>query len=77
MENTLDFLVIGSQKCATTWIYDILDQHSSISLPKDKREVEYLGGKLWLEKGDEWYFNLMKKDSQDKLSGDVSVEYIS
>lgn len=76
MKYKLDFLVIGSQKCATTWIYDVLSSHPQISLPKDKREIEYLGGDLWAERGDDWYFNLMVNKGNNFLSGDVSVEYI-
>lgn len=76
MKYKLDFLVIGSQKCATTWIYDVLSSHPQISLPKDKREIEYLGGDLWAERGDDWYFNLMINKRNNSLSGDVSVEYI-
>ena len=75
MKNKLDFVVIGSQKCATTWLYDILNQHPAISLPKDKREVEYLGGDLWKKHGDNWYFDLMRSNDNE-IAGDVSVEYI-
>ena len=35
-----DFLVIGGQKCGTTWLQDNLEQHPQIWLPPTK-EVHY------------------------------------
>lgn len=75
MKFKLDFLVIGAQKCATTWLYECLKDHPEISLPKNKREVEYIGGDLWKSKGDSWYYNLFNCDS-NQIVGDVSVEYL-
>ena len=44
---SLDFLVLGVQKSATTWIYESLKKHSLISMPNKKNEAEYIGGDLW------------------------------
>ncbi|MBG9375479.1 sulfotransferase domain-containing protein [Panacibacter sp. DH6] len=76
MSNKLDFLVIGAQKCATTWLYECLKEHPQICLPADKKEVEYLGGKIYLERGADWYFSLVNEAQQGQLRGDVSVEYM-
>ena len=76
MNNKLDFLVIGSQKCATSWLYDCLKEHPEICLSKDKGELEYIGGDLYKEKGQEWFFSLFDHCKGRKLRGDVSVEYI-
>jgi hypothetical protein len=32
----LDFIIVGAQKCATTTLYKYLNEHSQISMPKDK-----------------------------------------
>ena len=73
----LDFLVIGAQKCATTWLYECLNEHPEICLPKHKREVEYMGGQLYKENGgQDWYLSLLNHCDENKVKGDVSVEYI-
>ncbi len=73
----LDFLVIGAQKCATSWLYDCLDGHPEIALPESKKEVEYLGGELYEKNGADWYFGLIKNRQPGQIAGDVSVNYIS
>ncbi len=74
--NKIDFLVIGSQKCATTWLYECLKDHPQIHVPQDKKEVEYIGGDLYKAKGADWYFSLVGNAHAGQLKGDVSVEYI-
>src|SRR5687768_7836818 len=76
MHSKPDFLVIGAQKCATTWLYECLKDHPQICLPKSKKEVEYIGGDLYKEKGMDWYLSLIDHCGEDKVKGDVSVEYI-
>jgi hypothetical protein len=71
----LDFLVIGAQKCATSWMYYCLRDHPGLALPDRKAEVEYLGGDLYEERGADWYFSLVDAESTGK-KGDVSVEYL-
>ncbi|CAN5543167.1 hypothetical protein BH10BAC2_BH10BAC2_37640 [soil metagenome] len=75
-KNAPDFLVIGSQKCATSWLYDCLSEHPGICVPKQKREIEYIGGHLYKEKGLDWYLSLLDHCEENKVKGDVSVEYI-
>ncbi len=76
LKNIPDFLVIGSQKCATSWLYDCLKEHPQICMPKHKREVEYIGGQIYKEKGIAWYLSLFEYCTGKKIRGDVSVEYI-
>ncbi len=72
-----DFLVLGAQKCATSWLYYCLREHPELHLPEHKREYEYIGGDLYAERGPDWYFSLLagKKDSQ--RAGAVSVDYLT
>ena len=72
----LDFLVIGAQKCATSWLYYCLKDHPELYLPAKKREIQYLGGRLFHEKGVDWYFSLFQGAHRNQKIGDVSVEYI-
>lgn len=72
----LDFLVIGAQKSATSWLYRCLALHPELHLPAAKRETEYLGGELHEQKGTAWYFSLMSGAARGQKRGDVSVEYM-
>jgi hypothetical protein len=74
--NPLDFLVIGTQKAATSWLYNCLADHPELYLPKRKKEVEYLGGPLHQKHGSDWYFSLMAGGAPGQLRGDVSIEYM-
>ena len=39
----IDLLLIGAQKCATSWLYECMRDHPQMWLPAKKREVKYLG----------------------------------
>ena len=72
----LYFVVIGSQKCASTWIYDCLKNHPDLNLRNSKNEDAYYGGEVYRQKGgDEWYFKQFIKNN-NAPKGCVSVEYI-
>lgn len=72
----IDFLVLGAQKCATSWLYYCLRDHRDIHLPAKKREVEYLGGEAYEKNGLAWYLALLDGSRAGQRSGDVSVEYL-
>jgi hypothetical protein len=76
MPNRIDFLVIGAQKCATSWLYYCLKEHPDLRLPDKKREIEYLGGDLYEARGAEWYFGLLGHSEAHQKRGAVSVEYL-
>jgi len=73
----LDFLVIGVQKSASSWLYYCLKEHPELILPAYKKEREYIGGPLYNEKGGiKWYYTLFDiENRKNKKVGDVSVEY--
>lgn len=72
----LDFLVIGAQKCATSWIYYCLKEHPEILLPEDKYELAYLGGEMYNKNGEDWYWGRFKENISYKFRGDISVDYM-
>lgn len=77
MDTRLDFLIIGAQKCATTWLHRCCKDHPQLHVPSHKREVEFLGGDLYQKNGAQWYFDLLTGAEPSQLRGDVSVEYLS
>ena len=60
-QQKLDFAVIGSQKCASTWIYDCLKDHPKLNLRNSKNEDWYYGGTVYNQKGNYWYFSVFSK----------------
>jgi hypothetical protein len=74
--NKLDFILVGAQKCATSWLFYCLSEHPELILPKKKLEVGYIGGKMFLEKGEDWFFNRFSMPTHGQLLGDVSVDYL-
>lgn len=71
----LDYFVIGAQKCATSWMYYCLRDHPDICVPSKKLEAGYVGGAMFKEMGEEWFFDRFQP-KPDQITGDVSVEYM-
>jgi hypothetical protein len=73
----LDFLVIGAQKCATSWLHLCLSEHPEIQLPLRKRERMYIGGPWFREHGpvgfEARYGEFIGRNA---LMGDISVDYM-
>lgn len=70
-----DFLIIGAQKAATTWLWSILDAHPDTDLP-DKKEIHFFGGVENYNKGEKWYYNHFKDLDNTKLTGEASTTYL-
>lgn len=72
----VDFLLIGAQKCATTWIYHCLNEHPELYVGGGKNETYYFGGEIFNQKGLDWFENLFADASPDQKLGSASVDYI-
>lgn len=72
---TFDYVVIGAQKCATSWLYYCLRDHPQICVPTKKLEAGYVGGAMVAEKGLDWFFDRFHPEP-GQVTGDVSVEYL-
>ncbi|WP_251923621.1 sulfotransferase domain-containing protein [Salinibacter ruber] len=72
----MDFIVVGAQKCATSWLYYCLRDHPEIHLPSNKREDVYLGSDLHRKYGTDWYFNQIGEPNDGVRVGDISVDYL-
>jgi len=68
------FVIIGAQKAATTWLWDMLDQHPGTSLPAQK-EIHYFGSSELYARGDDWYYSHFRGLDPDKLIGEASTSY--
>lgn len=76
IKKNLDFIVIGAQKCATSWMYYCLQDHPEILLPNDKIEHAYYGSELFQRQGEEWYFSRFTEKKGSRFQGEVAVDYI-
>jgi len=69
-----NFLVIGAQKCGTTWLHQILRQHPEVFVPKCK-EIHFFNKKENYNKGIEWYQSFFERSSCEKIAGEVTPNY--
>jgi hypothetical protein len=76
LPNRPQFLVIGAQKCATTWLYKCLKEHPELYLPPYKRDVDHLASHTYQEIGVEHYFRNFGDATSEQKIVDVSVEYM-
>ncbi|MFQ5616852.1 MAG: sulfotransferase, partial [Anaerolineales bacterium] len=84
MVDKIDFLVIGAEKCGTTWLADMLRQHPEVFIPPEK-ELFYFNRQFFespeLEnfnhaKPLSWYFAFFKNAAPEQVKGEVCVAYI-
>jgi hypothetical protein len=85
----VDFIGIGSGKCATTWAYTCLLEHPQISGPDVKElnffvtekntisERDFEHYKLFYNKGIESYLERFKRCPSDSVKGEISVAYLT
>jgi hypothetical protein len=68
----LDFLGIGAQKCATTWIFYHLEKHPQIRFPAGK-EIHFWD--LHRERGTSWWMALFETESAALKHGEITPAY--
>lgn len=69
----VSFVGIGAQKCATTWLHDILAQHPGVSLPTGHKEVDFFSQHY--DFGFQWYERRFTGDPE-RLAGEISPSYL-
>ena len=73
MQNTkINFLVIGAQKCASTWIYDILRDHRQVLL-SERKELDFFS--YHYERGFQWYERQFGPPNGWLAVGEISPSY--
>lgn len=71
--NSRMFLGIGAQKCASTWLYDILADHPEVCLPRETKEIDFFS--YWYDFGFQWYERQFEMAPRNKIIGEVSPSY--
>lgn len=70
----IDFLGIGAQKCASTWVHRVLSDHPEVAVYPGK-EIDFFS--YFYNFGYEWYEKHLGNVSAAKAIGDISASYFS
>lgn len=68
-----DFIGLGAQKAATSWIHACLYEHPQVYMPGSK-EVHFFSRHF--DKGSEWYAHQFRKCRPDQVAGEFSPTYL-
>lgn len=68
------FLVVGGQKCGTTWLSQMLEAHPEICLPKGCKETLFFAE--FYHKGIDWYARYFEHCRSDQIPGEVCPLYM-
>lgn len=66
------FLGIGAQKAATTWVDKVLRQHPALCLPTGRKELHFFDSNYW--KGWHWYAWHFRK-GKGRIKGEITPSY--
>ena len=71
-----NFLVIGSQRCGTTWLHRILREHPQVFLPEHK-ELHFFDWRMD-DHGLDWYLEHFRQPEPAKpFAGEISPGYVT
>lgn len=68
-----NFLMIGAQRCATTWLYFCLRQHPDVYLPFIK-EIDFFS--RYYDKGFDWYSRYFRLWRGQRAVGEITPSYL-
>ncbi len=68
------FLVVGGQKCGTTWLNKMLEAHPEICTPKGCKETLFFAE--FYHKGLDWYSRYFEHCGSDQIPGEVCPLYM-
>jgi hypothetical protein len=71
-QGVIDFLGIGAQKAATTWIYEWLSRHPEIHFPAGK-EIHFWDQKR--NNGVDWWTGLFPESHERQKQGEITPAY--
>ena len=69
-----DFIIIGGQKCGTTWLRYHLRRHPQVHVPT--KEAQFFNRRHRLARGQSWYESFFETAAPDQIVGDKSPDYL-
>lgn len=71
----VDFIGIGAQRCATSWLYSCMYEHPEICAPE--KEIHFFSRPRYEEKGIEWYKKIFEsRCPKESVKGEYSTSYL-
>ncbi len=70
-----DFLIVGAQKCGTSWLWDMLKQHPGTDLSREK-EPHFFSKSHNYRKGMDYYYNTFSSLNPSRVTGEASTSYL-
>lgn len=68
------FIVIGGQRCGTTWLYGMLKKHPELFFP-EKKELHFFNGDNYQDL--DLYENYFEPADPDKICGEATPDYLA
>jgi hypothetical protein len=68
------FLIIGAQKCGTTWLWEMLEQHPGTDL-RVVKEIFFFSSSDTYRRGPDWYYDHFRHLDPSKITGEASTDY--
>ena len=75
MEPHPDFLIIGAQKCGTTWLHRSLEQHPSIRMPPGKDGGFFCYRSTRTTSATEEYASQFFREPHERIAGESTAAY--
>lgn len=72
-KSAIGFIGIGAQKCASTWLHDVLVDHPQLSMPTGDKEVDFFS--YHYDAGQQWYERHFDIAAPGIMRGEVSPSY--
>lgn len=69
----LDFLAVGPQRTATSWLYEVLKHHPSICFPRGVKETMYFD--LRYHRGEAYYDSHFRHAQPSQIMGEIGPSY--
>ena len=70
------FLVIGGQKCGTTWLSQVIRAHPDVFAPSTRKEVHFFDAPDRYANGIEWYRRFFDGHQGETAVGEFTPEYL-
>ena len=71
----VDFLILGSQKGGSTWLYNTIRKHPLVNTPR--HELHYFSNDENYNKGVEWYHSHFSGTTEKMICGEKTPEYLT
>ena len=69
----IDFIVIGPGKSGTSWIFNVLKNHSDVCISSSKETLYF---ERYYHKGEEWFHHFFHPKNEQQILGEISNTYI-